>query len=438
MSIWTLTSECRRLWKNAFKSSEQIQAESLASFRRIVRHAWENTVFYPAFWKEKGFCPEDISAVKPEDIPILTKQDLVEYRNKHLAFPVVDRKNLHWDRKNIVLRSSGSTGTPAQFLYSRAALTTVEANFVRLSNLGGNKRVEFRDLPVRVIHTASIGPEYASYVLLSEGLSKYHARCLLLDTRAPLEEWPFMIGDYKPNYLSGYPSCLALLLHLQKHGKIQLHPLKIVSGGEPLGQSLKKELEEYFSADVIDFYGCSESLFIGAGSSWYEGIYLFDDVNYIETDSDGHLILTPFYNRAAPLIRYKLDDIVYGFSRSYEGPQPFTHIDGIAGRDNDILWFVNEDGLRDYLHPLVLDDLSVPGLRQFQFVQTGDSSFRVDCLTEESIADEQGLSGIREAVRQQMDSLLEKKRMRNVRYEIEFPAQLLRNSISGKVPLTVR
>ena len=58
------------------------------------------------------------------------------------------------------------------------------------------------------------------------------------------------------------------------------------------------ELAEVFGGDVINYYGCTESLFIGAGSSWYDGIYLFDDVNYLETDAMNRLIITPLVNPA--------------------------------------------------------------------------------------------------------------------------------------------
>ena len=310
-------------------------------------------------------------------------------------------------------------------------MTTVEANFLRLSNLVGETRVGFSDLPIRALHAASIGDEYASSVLLSEGLSKYHAHCLLLDTAEPLNDWIGKIGSYSPNYISGYPSCLSLLLQLQLEGDIHLKPLKIISGGEPLKKELMMKLKEEFDADVIDFYGCSESLLLGAGSSWYDGIYLFDDMNYTEIDTEGHLIITPLYNSAMPLIRYRLDDIVSGFTRAYEGPLPFTHIDKVIGRDNDLLWFINEHGMRDFLHPLILDDISTDGLNAFQVIRMDDHSFRLDCIAEGP------LDRISTDISRQLESLLEAKQMKTVRYEINFCSQLKRNAESGKVPLTI-
>ena len=76
MSLLKLSAECFRLWKSSFKSPELICQESMESFRKITKYAFENTTFYPAFWAKKGFYPKNLKTVHPEDIPILTKQDI--------------------------------------------------------------------------------------------------------------------------------------------------------------------------------------------------------------------------------------------------------------------------------------------------------------------------------------------------------------------------
>ena len=46
-----------------------------------------------------------------------------------------------------------------------------------------------------------------------------------------------------------------------------------------MGKEEMRRLSELFGGDVINYYGCTESILIGAGASWYDGIYLFDDLN---------------------------------------------------------------------------------------------------------------------------------------------------------------
>lgn len=434
MSLAALVYESGRLWKNASKSPERIQAESLAAFRKLLEHAWRKTRFYPAYWKKHGIRHDDLKTILPVDIPCITKDDVRSHFEEFSTATVNKGRDGEWitDSGAIIIHSSGSTGVPAQFLYGKHAMTIIEANFIRLSNLGGKNHVGWKDLPIRNIHAASVGEGYASTALLSGGLSKYHADSIILKVSEPLSRWGEMIGDYSPNYLSGYPSCLSLLLDLQSSGKIHLHPLKIISGGEPLKKDLKKDLQKTFDADVIDYYGCCESMLIGAGSSWYDGIYLFDDMNFCETDEQGHLILTPLYNPDFPLIRYKLDDLVAGFSKNHQGCLPFTHIDRVIGRDEDILWFNNVDGSPDCLHPLVIDELYADGLKAFQFVQIDNSGFRLDCMAES------GEEVIKEQLQKQLDVILKAKRLDNLHYDICFRSSLQLNPQSGKIPLTIK
>ena len=433
MSHLSFFYECCRLWKNAELTPDQIQKKSLRAFHRILDYAWCKTRFYPDYWKRHGIDYDDLKFIKPEEIPCITKED-VRKNIKEIATTLTQKNDGSQDAfsRSFVVHSSGSTGEPMRFLYGENALAIVEANFVRLSNLGGKNRIRWKDFPIQNIHAASVGTGYASSLLLTSGLAKYHAQCILLKASDPLDKWVETIGHMQPNYISGYPSCVAILLDLQKKGLICLHPLKVITGGEPLRSNLKSELEDVFQADIIDFYGCCESLLIGAGSSWYAGMYLFDDMNYTETDADGHLIVTPFYNPTFPLIRYRLDDLVQGFSRSFNGPLPFTHIDRIVGRDEDILWFLNEKGHPDFLHPLVLDDLKADGLKAYQFVQKNDRCFRVDCIMEPEREE------TKEDICRQIDSMLQSKKMKNLSYEIRFCNDLQRNPRSGKIPLTIK
>ena len=76
MSLIDFSLQCGRLWKNAGKSADQIQTESIAAFRRMLEHAWKNTRFYPAFWGRSGICYEDLRVIEPGDIPCITKEDV--------------------------------------------------------------------------------------------------------------------------------------------------------------------------------------------------------------------------------------------------------------------------------------------------------------------------------------------------------------------------
>lgn len=266
-----------------------------------------------------------------------------------------------------------------------------------------------------------------------KGLKEYHVKGIVLDASTPKEKWGQIINNYSPGYLSGYPSCLNIVAKLQEEGVINFHPKKIITGGEPLNHENAVYLSKIFNSDIIDYYGCTESILLGAGSSFYEGIYLFDDLNYFEVDHNNHLIITPLYNRLFPLIRYKINDMVEGFSKDYKGNLPFTHISRVLGRNEEIMWFINEKGQEDFLHPLFIDDLNVEGVKKYQFEQIDNKNFILRCIRISLSEDK-----IKSMIEKQMDTFLLKKNLSNVKYKIIFVEDIPVNPVTGKIKLVIK
>ncbi|WP_223156816.1 AMP-binding protein [Thermosediminibacter oceani] len=331
-----------------------------------------------------------------------------------------------------LVHTSGSTGKPCNFLYNDSAITQVVANMVRLS-LGGKAKIRLWDFPVRVLFVASVGRGYASTTLALNGIKKYNAKSLILNVQDPLESWPEKIQEFDPNYLAGYPSCIQIVADMQAKGSIHIRPKKVITGGEPITVERARYFQEVFGCDIIDYYACTESLALGAGASWYDGIYLFDDMNYCEVDEFGRLIVTVLYNEVFPLIRYRLNDVVLGFTRGPVGPLPYTRIDKVLGRSEDMMWFRNPAGKWDFLHPLFIDDLNVPGIKEFQFVQVNEISFRL------RIVPEPGTNGesLTEKAREQVNAFLTRKNLSNVKFSVDLTDSLDVDKISGKVKLVV-
>lgn len=451
---------------------ERIMAYSEACFRRQVRYAYAHCPFYREYYKASGIREADLTALRPEDIPPIDK-DIVRANfqgfvaRSRAASRITApqdgsdaekaeragnrgrlcgawgqlRSRLSLEHSSLsmsgddlfVIHSSGSTGRPANFLYSKNAITTVISNFIRLS-LGGNNSIRLSDFPVRTLFVASVGEGYASLALALSGLREYRSRSLILNIRDPYRRWAEKIQAFQPTYMAGYPSCLRLIAELQQARKIRIRPKKIITGGEPLTAETKALLLNAFGADIIDYYASSESLFIGAGASWYEGMYLFDDMNYVEIDAAGRLLITPLYNDVFPLIRYRLNDVMAGFSRSYAGPLPYTHVDRIVGRSEEIMWFRNAKGEWDFLHPLFIDELEVPGVTEYQFLQTGETRFTVSIVAGKGTSPEQ----LREETKKQVASFLARKDLQNVEFDVEVVDELKVDEKTGKSRLVVK
>ncbi len=80
---------------------------------------------------------------------------------------------------------------------------------------------------------------------------------------------------------------------------------------------------------------------------------LFDDMNLIEVES-GAMYLTCLYNFAQPLIRYRISDSLTLKAAGENSPCPFSTACGLLGRNEDILWFEDFDGTREFCTLLLL------------------------------------------------------------------------------------
>lgn len=174
----------------------------------------------------------------------------------------------------------------------------------------------------------------------------------------------------------GYPSAIKILAELVEQGDMELQIIRVISCGEPLGGSLRNYLETIFNTQVVNFYGASESLALGVELSRKEGMVLFDDMNVIES-IDGNMYLTCLYNFVQPLIRYKITDNLTLKTPQSNGNSPFTKAIGLLGRSEDVLWFLDEYGNREFLHPLAIEGFCIEGLLDFQFRQTSPKSFEM-------------------------------------------------------------
>ena len=112
----------------------------------------------------------------------------------------------------------------------------------------------------------------------------------------------------------------------------------------------------------------------------YENLHLFTDLHIFEAVDDdlrpvapgtpGNLLLTNLYNYTQPLIRYQMHDDIVINEQSCGCRSPFPTMRNLVGRPEESLWFDTAEGKRDYLHPILLVELFVAGLKKFQVIQT--------------------------------------------------------------------
>lgn len=421
---------------------EQLQSSQQQKLRDLLHHAWSHSAYYREAFLQEGIDEDELDTVPLRELPVLDKQTLLSRFDEIVTVPGLTQEALRRfdesekaDRKPYlgkyhVIHSSGSTGKPGYFVYDEAAWSAMLVGIVRAALWGMTMPdiLGFLAQHPRIAFVAATDGRYAGAMAVGDGIEGVGAGMLSLDVKTSLDSWAEQLNAFKPNMIIGYPSAIKLLSGLVETGRVHLSIKRVVTCGEPLDIMMRYHLEKTFQAEVINFYGCSESLALGVETDPAQGMLLFDDMNIIEADEDG-VYVTCLYNLAQPLIRYRLTD------RLTLAPScdeiPFTRAMGLLGRAGDVMWFSNGEGHREFLHPLSIEGFCVEGLKDYQFRQLACDAFEM--LAE--VAPGADRYAIEMALHRQMKSILLEKGLAYVDFRVRFVSTIAADRCTGKKPL---
>lgn len=433
------------LKRNERKNREQIRRLQEKKLRKLLRYAYDRSAYYRNTFEAAGITGDELRTRPLSSFPVMDKTMLMEHFDEIVTDPEIKQRKIRqfdenssrdeklFREKYHIVHSSGSTGIPRYFVYDKKAWEQMLSGIVR----GALWDMNIRDIRkllsggLRILYIAATDGRYGGAMAVGDGVRGVGAEQKFLDINTPLSEWVRVMQEFKPDIMIGYPSAIKILGELVEQKQIEAAVRRVISCGEPLSPGLRTYLEEVFRADVVNFYGASESLALGVETGLTEGMVLFDDLNIIEVQ-DGHMYLTCLYNYAQPLIRYRISDqlVLHGGNDRTAGC-PFTKADILLSRDEDMLWFEDGRGHRDFLHPLSVEGLCVEGLLDYQFRQTGCDTFEM--LAQAS--DRAVKARIRDGVLRQMRSILHEKNLDYVQFFIRFVEEILPDAKTGKKAL---
>ena len=441
----TLT-DLYRLKKNMKLSAEKMRSLQNGKLRKLLRFAWEHSAYYRAVFERAGITEEQLDTLPLSCFPTIDKQALLEHFDELVTVPDLKQENLRefdageaadrkpYQGKYHVVHSSGSTGKPGYFVYDGDAWSQMLLGIIRAA-LWGMSMPQILGLLMkrpRIVYIAATDGRYGGAMAVGDGIDGVGASQLYLDIKTPVTEWISQLKAFKPNIVIGYPSAIKILAQLMENGEVSLDAERVISCGEPLGTNLRTYLEKIFRTQVVNFYGSSESLALGVETNPKDGMLLFDDMNVIEVEN-GVMYLTCLYNYAQPLIRYRLSDRLT-LKAPEGGELPFTRAVGLLGRNEDVLWFEDGRGNREFLHPLAIEGFCIEGLKDYQFRQTTKDTFEMFAETEHGASKER----IRQEMLQQMREILSEKKLDFVQFYVNFVNEILPDIRTGKKPLILK
>lgn len=442
---------CRLLWdlfqlkRNEHKTREQIRTLQDKKLQKLLYYAYDHSTYYRKTFEQRGITREHIDRLPLSAFPTMDKKMLMEHFDEIVTVPDIRQEELRkFDEKTSsdeklfrekyhVVHSSGSTGVPRYFVYDASAWNQMLLGIIRgaLWDMTMPQILKLLSGGLRILYIAATDGRYGGAMAVGDGIDGVGAEQRFLDIKTPLSEWVHTVRDFKPDIIIGYPSAIKILGGLVESSEVSVNVCRVISCGEPLAPGLRSYLEKIFGAVVVNFYGASESLALGVETNGTEGMYLFDDMNYIEI-INGKMYLTSLYNYAQPLIRYEISDQLT-LKQTKESRYPFMQADILLSRSEDILWFEDNKGKRDFLHPLAVEGICVEGLLDYQFRQTDNDAFEMLA----QVREDSRKMYVQKEILKQMKQILHEKNMDGVRFFVRFVKEILPDSKTGKKQLIV-
>lgn len=432
--------------KNTAKTRKQIKALQEKKLRKILKYAYNNSEYYHKTFSDRGIDQGNIDTFPIAEFPVIDKVMLIENFESIVTSKDISQEELrNFDNENNrdkklfkgkyhIVHSSGSTGKPVYFVYDERAWEYLLIGVIRgaLWNMSMPQILKYLFKGPRIMYVAATDGRYGGAMAVGDGIEGVKGNQLFLDIKTPLSEWIRRTEEFKPDMIVGYPSAVKILGELVESGKLNVDVFRVISCGEPLSRNLREYFEKVFKADVINYYGASESLALGVEYDVNEGMYLFDDMNYIEAE-DGNIYVTSLYNYVQPLIRYKITDrLKLKDERNLK--YPFTMAENILGRNEDMMWFESDKGGKEFLHPLEVEGLCIEGLLDYQFIQLSENSFEMIA----EISDEGKKDIIKSEMYGMMKKILNEKHMNYVKFYIKFVNSIMPDRKTGKKKLIIK
>lgn len=162
------------------------------------------------------------------------------------------------------------------------------------------------------------------------------------------------LNEIQPHILVAQPSLLMLLAEKIKQGALQIKPSKIISVAEVLSPEDRDYMTQLFNQPIHQVYQCTEGFLAAScshGTLHFNEDLLLIEKKYVDDDKQRfHPVITDYYRRSQPIIRYELNDLIV-LKPSCECGSKMMAIEMIEGRSDDILKFTTDEGKEVRIFP---------------------------------------------------------------------------------------
>ena len=368
----------RHLRRTQFDPPDVVRTRQLAALKVQLRHAFDTVPYYRAAWRQAGVHPDEVKQLGDlAAFPILTKGDIRKHERDLLSTTFAGAKLR-------VKRTSGSTGVPLTIRIDEPAMQWKAACTIRSDEWSGYR------LGQRVARVWG-NPEYRHFGWKGRLRNHLFDRAVYLDTihlnDDRIAEFTRTLRRHRPGLIFGHAHSLYLLAcSLKKSGVDDVRPNGIISTAMPLHDYQRTVIEQVFGCPATNRYGCEEVSLIASECEHHQGLHVNADSVFTEIGPNGKLLVTDLTNRAMPLIRYEIGDVVVGSEHACPCGRGMPVLERIEGREAD--YVVTPSG--NLISGISLTEnfaLLIPGTAQVQVVQETLYLLRIRLVADEAFND---------------------------------------------------
>lgn len=386
--------------KEAIAEFEKIQSVSDSDYenhsilkrKELVEYHLKNNKSYQEFVGKSDFNPEVLGW---NELPIMTKKDFQK--------PLQERLSKGYTLKNVyVNKTSGSSGDPFVFAKDKFSHALTWTNIINRFGWFGidfnsSLQARFYGIPLDFIGNTK--------ERLKDFLKNSYRFPIFDLSDAVLETVLVKFQNKKFDYINGYTSSIVLFAKFLQKKNIVLTSvcptLKCcVVTSEMLFEEDKLLMEKQFGVAVINEYGASELdliAFQNPQGEWQvnsETLFveiLDEENNVLPNGKEGRIVITSFYNKAHPFIRYDIGDVgVLDEKSTFKKPI----LKKLIGRTNDIAILPSgkkSPGLTFYYvtKSIIEDDGNV---KEFVVKQTKIDTFDIEYVSQNKLTENQILN----------------------------------------------
>jgi len=310
------------------------------------------------------------------ELPVLTKAELMDnfdelVTDRDIRLADVEahlgqiRGDVRFHGRYRVVATSGTTGLRGIFLSDPAEWAQVIASYARAQEWAGI--VPSLRHPVRLAVVSTTKPWHQS-ARVGESVRSPLVPTLRLDATDPLPDIVARLNAFLPESLVAYASMQRLLAEEQLTGRLRIAPTAVLCASEVLTADTRRLVSHAWGALPFDVYAATEPAGIASECEQHAGLHLYEDLVISDVvdernrpvppgSAGARLLVTVLSSRTQPLIRYELSDSVVPSDRTCPCGRTFALIEGIQGRQEDVVHLASRDGSRVAVHPNVFHDV---------------------------------------------------------------------------------